>query len=334
MSVSLKKLSEQVVVITGASSGIGLATARAAAEQGARLVLAARNSDALSRIATQLRGQGADVETLEADVGFQDDVKRVAALAIERFGGFDTWVNNAGVSIYGRIDEVTIDDHRRLFETNYWGVVYGSLVAAEHLRERGGALINIGSMLSDRAIPLQGPYCASKHAVKGFTDAFRMELEKVGAPISVTLVKPSGIATPYHEHAKNYQEHEPRNAPPVYAPELVAKEILHAAQKPVRDVTVGGGGKALAAMGEWMPRVMDRVMEKLMFELQHTERKSNGRRDNLFEAGDDGEVRGHYDDPVLERSLFNVAGRHPLATGLFFAGAGLALTLALRARRG
>src|SRR5213076_34618 len=110
-----------------------------------------------------------------------------------RFGGFDTWVNNAGVSVYGRIEQVPIEDLRKIFETNFWGVVYGSRIAMEQMKNTGGggALINIGSTLSDRAIPLQGMYSASKHAVKGFTDALRIELESESAPVSVTLIKPA-----------------------------------------------------------------------------------------------------------------------------------------------
>jgi short-subunit dehydrogenase len=167
MSVQLKGLAEQVMVITGASSGIGLVTARMAAQRGARLVLAARSEDALRRLADEIQAEGGEAVTVVADVGREEDVRRIGEAAVEYFGGFDTWVNNAGVSIYGRVLEVSTEDHRKLFETNYWGVVHGSYVAAEHLRTRGGAIITVGSSLSDRAIPLQGTYCASKHAVKG-----------------------------------------------------------------------------------------------------------------------------------------------------------------------
>ncbi|HEX8920718.1 MAG TPA: SDR family oxidoreductase, partial [Pyrinomonadaceae bacterium] len=187
MNVQLKKLGEQIIVITGASSGIGLVTARTAARQGAKLVLAARSEDALRQLVDEIKMEGGEAISVVADVGQEQDVRRIAEAAIQRFGGFDTWVNNAGVSIYGRVLEVSMEDHRQLFETNYWGLVHGSRVAAEHLRTRGGAIINVGSSLSDRAIPLQGTYCASKHAVKGYTDVLRMELEEEDAPISVTL---------------------------------------------------------------------------------------------------------------------------------------------------
>ena len=188
MKPSLKPLDQQVMVITGASSGIGLATALAAAQQGARLVLAARSKDTLDEIVAGIREGGGDAVAVEADVADREQVERVAAAAIERFGRIDTWVNDAGVSIYGRLDEVSEEDSRRLFDTNFWGVVNGSLIALPHLKRQGGALINVGSEVSDAVVPLQGMYSASKHAVKGFTDALRIEIEKLDeAPVSITL---------------------------------------------------------------------------------------------------------------------------------------------------
>jgi NADP-dependent 3-hydroxy acid dehydrogenase YdfG len=218
MAVSLKSLKDQTIVITGASSGVGLTTARMAAKEGAKLVLAARSEEALRQLETEINSSGGQALAVVADVGNESDVRKIADAAISRFGGFDTWVNNAGVSIYGTIEQVSTEDNRRLFETNFWGVVYGSRIALETLRSRGGALINLGSTLSDRAIPLQGMYSASKFAVRAFTDALRMEIEEAGLPVSVTLIKPAGMNTPYIEHAKNYLDTEPtlprRSTPP------------------------------------------------------------------------------------------------------------------------
>src|SRR5215208_2293967 len=196
MSFPLKPVAEQAVVLTGASSGIGLATARALADQGATLVLVSRNQPALDALAEECRSKGARALAIRADVGRNEDLERVAQLTLETFGGFDTWINNAGVAIYGTCEQVPLEDQRRLFDTNYWGVVYGSLIAAKHLRERGGKLISTGSVLSDRAVILQGPYSASKHAVKAFTDVLRMELKESGAPVSVTLIKPRRLIRP------------------------------------------------------------------------------------------------------------------------------------------
>ncbi|MBA4158389.1 MAG: SDR family NAD(P)-dependent oxidoreductase, partial [Gemmatimonadetes bacterium] len=206
MKIGLKPLKEQVVVITGASSGIGLATAKLAAKRGARVVLASRSRPDLRRAVKEIQKEGGEATYVVADVSDASDVQHIADVAIREFGGFDTWVNNAGVSIYGRMEKVPVRDARQLFEVNYWGVVNGCTAAVPHLRRRGGAIINIGSVLSDRAVPLQGHYSASKHAVKGYTDALRMELEEAGAPISVTLVKPAAIDTPYTEHARNYMD--------------------------------------------------------------------------------------------------------------------------------
>ena len=213
MKPRLKSVKDQVIVITGATSGIGLVTARMAAKRGARVVLAARSQDALQQLTAEIEQDGGKAIHVVADVGKPEDVHEIVQSAEHTFGGFDTWVNDAGVSIYGKLEDVPMEDMRHLFETNFWGLVYGSLEAARHLKGRvgGGALINIGSTLSDRAIPLQGMYCASKHAVKGFTDALRMELEEAGAPVLVTLIKPGAIDTPYTRHAKNYMEDRPRN---------------------------------------------------------------------------------------------------------------------------
>jgi short-subunit dehydrogenase len=335
MNVQLKKLGEQTIVITGASSGIGLVTARMAARQGAQLVLAARSEDALSQLVNEIKAEGGAAIYVVADVGREAEVRNIAEAAKERFGGFDTWINNAGVSIYGRVLDVSMEDHRQLFETNYWGLVHGSRIAAEHLRARGGAIINVGSSLSDRAIPLQGTYCASKHAVKGYTDALRMELEEEGAPISVTLIKPSAIDTPYKDHAKNYLPVEPQNPPPVYSPETVAEAILYSAEHPERDVFVGAGGKALSVSGKYAPRLTDKVMEAALFEVQQTDKPSpEGRRDGLYDSTEDLRERGGYDGHVAESSLYTKATLHPIVTGALLLGSGLALAAWWRASNG
>lgn len=328
----LKNLEDQVVVITGASSGIGLTTAREAARRGARLVLAARNEQALEQITDEIRELGGETVYVKADVGSEDDVREVSRVALERFGTFDTWINNAGASIYGRLSEVANEDHRRLFETNFWGVVYGSLEAAKHLRNRGGAIINIGSTLSDRAIPMQGMYSASKHAVKGFTDALRMELDEEGAPVSVTLIKPSGIDTPYPQHAKNYMDEEPSLPAPVYAPDVVAETILHCAEHPKRDVFVGAGGKFLSALGQYAPGLTDRLMEATIIRQQKSGRPPQD-RNGLHSSSFGLQERGEYEGHVAESTLYTKASLHPFVTGSLAVGAGLITAAALRKAR-
>jgi short-subunit dehydrogenase len=285
MAVNLRNIKEQVVVITGATSGIGLTTARMAAEQCAKLVLAARSSDALDQLASELRRTGTQVATVVADVGDPVDVERIGQAAMERFGRIDTWVNNAGVSIFGRNEDVAIEDMQRLFQTNYWGVVHGSLEAVKHMKTRGGgAIINLGSELSDVSIPLQGIYAASKHAVKAFTDSLRTELEKDKAPISVTLIKPAAIDTMFVAHAKNYMDKEPSLPPPIYAPELVAKSILYSAQNPKRDVFVGGAAKANALGNATVPGLVDRIMRATMFKAQQAAIPSAPNRKDALHA--------------------------------------------------
>lgn len=327
MSLKLKPLAEQVMVITGATSGIGLVTARKAAERGAKLVLAARNGEALDKLVREIEQQGGEALPVVVDVGVEGDIHKIEAEALHRFGNFDTWVNNAGVSIYGKLLDVPLEDFRQLFATNFWGVVYGSLVAARNLKLYGGAIINIGSVLSDVSIPLQGMYSASKHAVKGFTDALRIELEAEEVPISVTLIKPSAINTPYKEHAKNYLDVEPTNPPPVYAPDTVAEAILHCAQNPVRDVFVGGAGKLMSMMGEYAPRLTDTYMENMMFDAQKTERHADGpSREGLWDSRDASlRERSDYDGHVAESSLYTKAALHPAITGTVAAGAALAV---------
>ncbi|MFL6673050.1 MAG: SDR family oxidoreductase [Massilia sp.] len=327
MSVKLRNINEQVMVITGATSGIGLTTARMAAEQGAKLVLAARSADALDQLASELRRKGTQVATVAADVGNRADVERIGQAAMERFGRIDTWVNNAGISIFGRTEDIAPEDHQRLFDTNFWGIVHGSLEAVRHMKTRGGgALINLGSEASDRAVPLQVMYSASKHAIKAFTDGLRMELEKEKAPISVTLIKPAAIDTMFTVHARNYMDKEPALPPPIYAPELVAKSILYSAQNPKRDVFIGGAAKMVSLGGWTMPRMIDRYMRGTMFRQQRSEADSMpGRRDALHAPDPSSELRQRLgmSRHVAERSPYTAVTMRntPLAAALLGGGA-------------
>ncbi|RZI82463.1 MAG: SDR family NAD(P)-dependent oxidoreductase [Rubrivivax sp.] len=283
MSLSLKPLDQQVIVITGASSGIGLATALAAARQGARLVLAARSKMTLDEVVAQINADGGQAIAVQADIGDRAQVEQIAAAAIERFGQIDTWINDAGVSIFGRLDEVSDEDSQRLFQTNFWGVVYGSLVALPYLKARGGALINVGSEVSDAVIPLQGMYSASKHAVKGFTDALRIELDADDSLVSVTLIQPTAVDTPFPERAANYLSQEPKLPTPMIEPEKVASAILDAATDPARDVRVGAMSVINTAMAKVMPSVAD-AMSKMQMGRQQRDELPHTREGTLYQG--------------------------------------------------
>ncbi|HEY8567012.1 MAG TPA: SDR family oxidoreductase [Beijerinckiaceae bacterium] len=332
MNNQLKPVEEQVIVLTGASSGIGLATARALAERGAKLVLAARNAEVLADLVREIEAKGGEALAVETDVSKREDLERLAQRAKERFGGFDTWINNAAVAIYGSVFEVPLEDHRQLIETNYWGVVNGSLIAAEHLKTRGGKIINTGSVLSERAMMLQAPYSASKHAVKGFTDGLRMEIEEQGMPISVTLIKPSAIDTPYMEHARTYlDEAGTKNPPPAYDPAVVAKAMVFACEHEKRELTVGFGGFAIAAMATLAPRLTDYAMELTgrVTQTSHDPGRPQ-RRDNLYRAREDGAERSSLPGGSRKTSLFLEAQMHPVATFILLGavGAGIGALLA------
>ncbi|MFD1468361.1 SDR family oxidoreductase [Hymenobacter caeli] len=318
-----KPLDQQIIVITGATSGIGLATARAAAKAGARLVLAARSKKDLRTVAQQLEATRAHVATVAADVARPEDVARIAEAARSHFGGFDTWVNNAGVGIFGRIEDGNPDDHHRLFETNFWGVVNGSLEALKHLKAHGGALINVGSVVSDVAVPLQGMYSASKHAVKGFTDALRVELEHEKAPVTVTLIKPASINTPFNVNARNYTDHELQLPPPVYAPEEVALAILHAAVHPMRDIYVGGGGKVMSVANKYAPGVMDWISAKGIANQEESDKPAQHPEGGLQQPGLGGHAHSDYPGHVVKTSLYTRATLHPVLAGTL-AAAGVA----------
>jgi short-subunit dehydrogenase len=334
VSINLKDVRDQVIVITGASSGIGLTTARIAARRGARVVVAARSRDALQRLEEEIRSAGGKAAAVEADVTRLEDVRRIASAAVRRFGGFDTWVNNAGCGIYGQITRVPVEDERRLFELNYWGVVYGCRVAVDHLRKRGGAIINIGSVASDRAVPLQAAYSASKHAVKAFTDALRLELEKDGLPVSVTLIKPAAIDTPFFRHALSYLDAQPTEPPPLYMPEIVANAILHAAAHPVRDVLVGDTAPLQSFMGRVVPRLGDRYSKAVMFEGQKSRRRrESGENRGLDRPSGDLREHGEYDTLIIKRSAYTSARLHPFRSGALAVGAGAALAAAAIAMR-
>jgi len=327
MKIKLKNIADQTIVITGATSGVGLATARLAAARRANVVLVARDADALSRVANDLDPSGRKVLTVVADVADFNALQAAAVKVVQQFGGIDTWVNNAGVSIFGRNEEVSMEDHRRLFDTNYWGVVNGCLAALPHLKINGGALINLGSELSDVAVPLQGAYSASKHAIKGFTDSLRIELAEEQAPVSLTLIKPAGMDTQFARNAKNYMDVEPKLPAPVYAPVIAAEAILVAAQCVRRDIYVGAASKLVSSANKCTPELVDLYLKKCMFAQQRSDRPRIDDGDALHGPKPNGAVqeRGGESNVIPISPYTWASARAPMVTKLALIGMAYAL---------
>ena len=300
-------LSEQVVVITGASQGIGRETALRFASAGASVVVAARNEVALRDLVTRIEAADGRAESVVADVAEYHQVERIGARAIERFGRVDTWVNNAAVSIYATVEQLEPDEMERLVRVNLLGQMYGSKVAVALMKpRRAGTIINVGSALSDRAIPLQSAYVATKHGIAGFSEALRLELTHERAGIDVVLILPSSINTPLFAFARSKLGVQPMPVPPVYDPAVVAEAICHAAEHGGREIVVGGWGKLLT-LGQWLsPSLLDRFMLQgdRSFEQQKTDRPDD-RRDNLFDPSTGpGSTTGEFGAGSKSTSLF------------------------------
>ncbi len=277
-------LAGSVVVITGASSGIGRETALRFGSEGAHLVLAARNRAALDDAAAEVERTGGEAHVVPTDVSDWDEVHHLATAAVSHFGRIDTWVNNAAVSLYAPVEQTTAEEMRRIVEVDLLGQMYGCAAALEQMKRQGaGTIINVASALALRSVPLQAAYCASKHGVKGFTEALRMELQRDHPSIRVTLVLPSSINTPLFSNARSKMGVKPMPIPPIYEPGVVADAIVVAARRPLRDITVGGSGKILTLMERLNPGLVDWYMlqRDQMFKKQLTDQPDDG-VDNLF----------------------------------------------------
>lgn len=242
-----KPLSDQTIVITGASNGIGLATALMAARKGAKVALAARNGEALDETVKQILKDGGKAIAITTDVSNETEMKSLKEKVLREFGTIDTWINNAGTSIYGYLLDSDLTEEKKLFETNFWGARIGSLLAVEAMKEKGGVLINLGNEVSVAAQPLLGMYSASKHALKAFTEALRSELRDCDIPVEVCLVRPTAIGL---------------------HPDAAAEAILKCAENPQRDVYVGGPARLSAILDTFFPKVKDMMAETKMKELK------------------------------------------------------------------
>ena len=302
-----RPVSSQVVVITGASSGIGRETAVMLGQQGASVVLAARNEAALREVAMEIERLGGAAEVVVTDVAEWPQVERLAQRATDRFGRIDTWVNNAAVSAYATVEEMTVEEIDRILQVNLHGQLYGMKAALPHLTRQGqGTIINVASALAERAAPLQAAYCAAKHGIKGFTEALRMELARDHPGITVTLIEPSSINTPLFRHARSKLGVKPQPIPPVYEPRVVAETILFAAEHPRRTIVAGGSGKLLVMAERLSPALVDWYMlqDERGFKQQRTDQPDDG-QDNLFAPLDGpGSATGEFGQRSKATSLY------------------------------
>ena len=291
-----RKLGDSVVVITGASSGIGCAAAKEFARRGATVVLAARGEKALTDVAEECRQLGARALAVSTDVTDEAAVRRLAARAIENFGRIDVWVNNAAVMMWGRLDQAPLDDYRRVIETDLFGYIYGARAVLPYFREQGsGVLINNASIVAKVSQPYAGPYVISKHGVRALGMNLRQELWLEGAKdIHVCTIMPATIDTPFFQHAANYTGRTPKPMPPVYPADKVAKTIVRMAERPRREVFVGNSGRALARQNRLAPGTTERALAK-MTDKQHffREKAASPTSGNLYDPSLDGaEVSG------------------------------------------
>ncbi len=309
----LKPINQQVVVIIGASSGIGRVTALKFAERGAKLVLAARGQDKLDSLVAEIERMGGTAVAKVADMADWDQVKAVADWAIAVYERIDTWVHNASIAFYAKFEDMTPDEFKHVIDVNLVGQAYGAMAALPHLKREGrGALIHVASIESQVAFPFQSAYAASKHGIPGFLDALRLELRHDNIPISVTTIMPAAINTPFYGQAKTKLGVKPNAVPPVYQPETVADQIVYAAEHPVRDLIAGGSGKAFITINKLSPRLMDALRLVGGFAPQKTsEPKGPDESNNFYTPLPDQRIEGEWSNQALKSSAYNWLTRHP-----------------------
>jgi NAD(P)-dependent dehydrogenase (short-subunit alcohol dehydrogenase family) len=295
-----------VVVITGASAGVGRATAIAFARRGARIGLLARGRQGLDGARADVQAAGGKALVLPTDVADAEQVERAAAAVEEALGRIDVWVNNAMATIFAPFAEVTPDEYARATEVTYLGTVYGTMAALRRMRVRDhGTIVQVGSSLAYRGIPLQAPYCGAKHAVKGFTESLRCELLHEGSGVHVTMVELPALNTPQFTVGRTKMPRRPRPVPPIYQPEVAANAIVWAASQRRREVYVGGSTVTTIVGNKLAPWLGDLYLARTGYEAQQADDPVEpGRSDNLFEPvpGDHG-AHGVFDEEATDRSL-------------------------------
>jgi NAD(P)-dependent dehydrogenase (short-subunit alcohol dehydrogenase family) len=331
----------QTVVITGASAGIGRAAARLFAERGDRLGLIARGKGGLDGAVHDVRRAGGTAIAVPADVADQAQVEAAAQQIEDALGPIDVWVNVAFTSVFAPFWEITPEEYRRVTEVSYLGFVHGTMTALRLMRPRDrGVIVQVGSALGDRSIPLQSAYCGAKHAINGFTESLRCELLHEKSGVRVTVVQMPAVNTPQFSWVRSKLPRHPQPVPPIYQPEVAARGVVYAADHPGRKQYFVGATTAATILADRVaPALLDRYLAKTGFKSQQTgDQQNRGRPDNLWqpvdEPGTDFGAHGEFDDKSHPRSAQLTLSHHPLAATAAGAAAALAgVVLANRARR-
>jgi NAD(P)-dependent dehydrogenase (short-subunit alcohol dehydrogenase family) len=305
-SVRKKPIHEQVIVVTGASSGVGRAIARAAGERGAKVVVAARGRDGLDAAVAEIERAGSEALAVQTDVSDREQNEELVRRALERFGRIDTFVANAIVTVYAEAEHLEPEELRRVVDVNFLGVAYGFWAALAALKESRGTFLHVSSALAYRGIPLQAAYCSTKAAARAFLESARVELQKHDTGVDVSLVLPGAINTPQFDRDRQKIGKQPQPVPPIYQPEPYANAVLHCAENPIRELPVTWGAQKLLWGQKLSPHAGDWVLRRSGWKNQHTdEDKPVGSPDNLFETlpGDPG-AHGRFDDQAKGSTLW------------------------------
>lgn len=308
----------QVVVVTGASAGIGRATARLLAHRGACIGLLARGEAGLNATAAEIRAAGSEALPIPTDVSDYDAVERAACRVEDRFGPIDAWINVAFTSVFAPFAEIEPDEYRRVTEVSYLGFVYGTKVALNRMRPRDcGVIVQVGSALGSRAIPLQSAYCGAKHAINGFTESLRTELMHEHSNVRVTVVQMPAVNTPQFGWVRSRLPNHPQPVPPIYQPEVAARAVLHALDHPRRKQYWVGASTVGTIMGQRVaPALLDRYLARTGYDSQQTDQPaSRDRPVNLWRPvdgliGGDYGAHGAFDDQAHGRSAQSWVSRH------------------------
>ena len=314
-----KKLDEQVVVITGASSGIGRETAAYLAEKGAKVVVSARRDEALDDLVEEIKGKGGEATSVPADVSDFSEVMALAEAAVQTYGRIDTWVNNAGILLVSEFDNADLDEARRIFDVNFWGEYHGIKAVLPIMKEQGeGTIINVTSVTARRPLPLMSVYSASKAALNGLSEAVRSELKGTG--IELCMVMPATIDTPLYEHARSKEGQAPKPAPPIYSPHTVATAIAQCAEHPKRVTYAGPAGQFFFLANLLMPDATDKLlgMVRRPAILTPKEEPPAG-QDNLYKPMDDVPATPSGGWMTSRYKALEMAGRVVLGLGALFA---------------